>query len=642
MPKKSKIGSTQAQLRKYRDRFSKIWDVAWPPRIKAFKTPGLTLQSVSGSSRLLQSIVAISFIGVIISLIFITFGIFNLFTVEEASEGGYVREVAINSSLDTFNPVLDLGSDAEQRVSELLYHPLYYVEYPDFTQNALEDPVITPVLLSEEPQWQDANNPDTENRFKTLQFSLKEDLKWSDDSALTVDDVKYSFDRLKEAQGNTQFKALLQNVTFNKVNDTQFQLISSIANPQLRFTSNFSPVSKEYYSSQNTARLFTDPKSSKPTVTSGYYTFTDEDVDDPDTAETEKVANPIKNSETGNIDKVILNKNQVNNYREPQIDTYVFHSVDGVFDSPNTTTLENLAQSGEVDLFSRLLGTNLDLAPSALADKTGLEQQIVPTNTFYTVNLNIRSGEIFVNQTLRRYVICKLLTFTGSSSYNEFLTPVPNNKAITPLQLGNTSEPDCPTQAEEALDDTVYSFRDNAETGSRELLIFGLPTSIQLVSVGDSGPLLTDLVNFFTNEIGIPAEVTNESQEAEEKLASKEYNVAFLPITYVSKDLNPIYGASGRDISEIRRNRRVDPDTFEANLLRYDLSNYQDEEARQELVDFFNREYISLNMYQLNQEYNYSDRIINLSESIPDLHVFNTDLYKTLPEWFTNTKRSLK
>lgn len=642
MSEKSKIDESRAQLRKSRDKLSNIWEIVWPPSLEVFKSPRLTFKAIGGSSRLLQSIVAISFIGVIISLLFITFGVYNLLTVEEPSTGGYMREVAINSPLETFNPVLELNNAAERRISELLYLPLYYVEYPNFASDPLRDPTITSVLLSSPPQWLDADNPDPVQRFKTLSFALKDNLSWSDDSPITTDDIKYSFDRLKEARGNSQFREPFQNITFERVSDTEFHLISSISNPQLQYTSNFSPIPKQYFSSQNTDRLFTDPRSSAPAITSGYYAFLEEEVIDPDIDSEEKVANPIRQEGAQAIRKVVLQKNTVTNFQEAQVEEYIYHNLDGIFSEPESDTLEDLHNQGEVDLFTRLLGTNLSLAPSDLTDRIDLGQDIVPTNTFYTLYLNIRSGEIFVNQTLRRYVLCKLLTFNTKSQYNEFLTKVPQNKAITPLQLGGVSEPDCPANPDEALDSSVYSFRDNPDNGNRELLIFGLPTSISMVGVSDSQPLLGDLVNFFAQEVGIPAELTSDATEVENKLRDKEYNIAFLPVTYVSKDLNPIYGQSGRDISEITRNRRVDPDAFEVSLAQYALSNYQDIAARDSLSAFFQREYISLNMYQLNQEYNYSDRIINLEQNIPSLHVFSSDLYRTLPDWFTNTRRSLK
>ena len=624
----------------------------WPVNWSLFRRPDTLVKAVYGGGRGAQSLVAISVVGLILGLVLVASGLYNLFTTEVPTQGGVVREVSVNNQFATFNPVLEPASPAEQKVTALLYHPLYSVEYANFLDGGSGEPMVTPVLLAGNPEWLDADAEEFEDRYKTLRLTLKPDLQWSNGEPLTMADIQYSFDRLKEARGNSRFRELFSNVTLEQQGDLEFHLVSELSNPGLEFAAGFSPISRDYFQAQNTDRLVNTAESVKPTVTSGYFTFEDGDIDDPDTPGTETVANPVRAERSNDVLKVILTRNPVTNYEAAQVDTYVFENLPRVFSDPqldetaNEFSLEEQAQAGRVDLYTRNLGTNLENSGEELGERIPLQRQLTATNTYYTLFLDIRQGDYFVNQGLRRYALCKLQEFQGGAPFDEALRPVPPGQRIVPVQLGVSREADCPADLDTLLLENeiapgAYSIETD-ENGDRQILVFNqLPPNLQLVGLAESDPVLSALAEFFDREIGLTMEIVSGETEVETALREKTYHAAFLPVTYISRDLTAIYGETGRDLSEIRRNRLVDPTTFEANLQAYSSSNYTDETAREALADFFAREYVSYNLYQTQGEYYFSDRVIGLEDNLPAIQVFPEDVYTGLSAWFASTSREL-
>ena len=652
MAKPNPLRTLQHRTRKTSESASRVWTKMWPINWNLFRRPGTLTQAVYRSSRAAQSIVAISVVGLILGIVLTVSGLYNLLTTEVPTQGGVVREVSVNNQFAVFNPVLELSSPAEQKVTSLLYHPLYNVEYANFSQTGGSEPTITPILLSQAPEWLDAEAEEPTERYKTLRLELKPDLQWSNGEPLTVADVQYSFDRLKEARGNDRFRDLFESVTLEPREGLTFDLVSEISNPGLQFAAGFSPISRDYFQSQNTDRLVNTAESVKPTVTSGYFTFAEGDIDDPDTAAADSVANPVRDERSNNIAKVILSRNPVTNYRAAQMDFYVFENLPRIFSDPqldaeaNAYSLEERAQAGQVDLYTRNLGTNLESASQELAERLPLERQLVATNTYYTLFLDIRQGDYFVNPGLRQYALCKLRDFDAGAEYSEALQPVPEGQRVVPVQLGLERDLECPEDLDTLLLENeiapgAYTLETD-EAGDKQILVFGqLPPELELVGLEESNPILSELASFFDREIGLTMTVVSGEEAVDAALREKTYHAAFLPVTYVSRDLTAIYGETGRDLSEIRRNRLVDPTTFEANLQAYGNSNYTDETAQAALADFFAREFVSYNLYQTQGEYYYSDRIIGLEDNLPSIQVFPEDVYAGLSAWFASTSREL-
>ena len=649
MSSKSNLDKIHIRSRKVREITSSFWSKAWPIRRDLFHSPDRVLKAIASGSKLIQSLIALSIIGLIVSVIMIGTGVYGLFSQEVLNSGGYIQEVAINEDLELFNPVLNLTSPAEIKVSNLLFHPLYTVEFPNFSSGAVTEPTITPVLLEMEPQWADSEAASSEDKFKTLNFTLKSNLKWSDGTPITTDDMQYSFDRIREAKGNSRFREIFRQINFQKQSDTEFSLLSKIPNPQLKFTSGFYPVSKNYFDSLNTDRLFADNRSTTPAVTSGYYSLVAGKQDDPLTPEKDEISNPLRSERSNRIQQVILTPNKVVNYKEPSIDNYIFRRLTGVFDNPNSSsdlTLEKQAQEGRVDLFTRSLSTNLNLTTKEIEERISLDSKVVPTNTFYSLFLNVRSGQYFINANLRKFVMCKLIAFEGNEIYKDALTPLADDQKLIPLQLQETRAPGCPEDLDSLIleDDTGAYTITESESGSPRINVYNQQPVLTIVGLSESQPLLSEIVDYFDREIGLELELVQNSSQVQTALSDKEYDIAFLPITYVSPDITSLYGESGRGISEIRQNQRLSlrPDEFEATLEAYSLSNYTDAQARTTLADFFAQNNISITLYQASAEFNYSNRIAGLEDNLPELYLFAGDIYNKLPQWFASSKRELK
>jgi Bacterial extracellular solute-binding proteins, family 5 Middle len=644
----------QTNFAKLEFRLRKLSKEIWPINWSIFRQPKTLALGVLEAPYGIKVLLSVCLVGLIISTVFLSYGTYLSMTVITAASGGEIREGVVGGDLKTFNPVFDFNSDAEKKIVNLLYHPLYQVTYPDYLKDTQSQPTIKPVLLSQPPNWIDLNEANPENRYKILRFTLRGDIKWSSGQAITLEDVAYTFERLKEPRGNSQFRSLFTRVRLEPVVNSklEFDLKSEVSNPQLLYGANFSPISKEYYLGQNTDGLVSDPKSFKPMATSGFFAFEGGPVSDPDDPKAAAKENPIRGGGAANpIKTVVLSKNPHQNLNpSPLVDRYVIRRFDELVDAggASSDSLERYSKDKKLDLFSRYLGFNLSLGPKEIQEKIGINQKIVPTNTFYNLYLNTKLGNnVFINQFLRQYVICQFVNYQIATAYKDKLEEVPVDQRIVPIQLNQAVNPSCPENPDSILEQAktpnggrIYTIKEDERTGIRRVLLYGEEFGVSLVGVPESDPLLTDVQTFFLN-IGIPADLIKDDR-VPQVLAGKTYNAAFLPVTVASRDPYPVFGATGQDLAQLRLNNRIQDYKVEENLRAYSISNLQDQDARQKLVDFFSKEYVSVNLARSLQEYDYSDRVLGLGGGLPEIQTFADELYLKLPEWHIDTRRVWK
>lgn len=624
---------------------------SFPIQWSNFKKFDVLFISFVEAGTYIKAIIIILSLGTLLSTYFLGYGIFLALTKEVAAQGGEIREGVINAEIRYLNPVLEQNSEAERKINTLLYLPLYTVTYPDYSSindGNVPQPFITPILLSEEPSWVDSEDKNIENRYQRLRFTLRDDIYWSDNTKITYRDIEYTFDRLKEEKGNSQFRELLNSVTLEPVsgNKSQFDLVSKVSNYQLLYTANFSPISRDFFENITTDRLTTDSRSFRPTKTSGYFVFEDKLVLDPDApGSSQKRENPIRDQKTNAIQTIILNRNTVQNTSYTTYpDTYIIRNFNTLVDTPgtNTESLAKAAKAGNVDLVTRTLAPNSKILPQEIKSTTSLQQQVIGTNTYYTLFLNIRVNDLFINQGLRKYVICSFANMNVNDDLSDLVDNLPRQKRILPLQLGLEQDPDCPADPATTLDNRVYKIENDQKSGFKRVLLFGQPFSITLVGVEESEPLLSRVQRFFL-DIGIPADVIKNPADVNQALRNKTYNAAFLPITLASADPYTLYGASGQNFSEISKNNRGARDLeTEANLKAYSLSGLSDSAARDKLVTFFAQEYSSLSLFKGKSEVNFSNRIKGIAENIPPFITFPEQFYSNSPLWAQKTRREWK
>ncbi len=620
---------------------------AWPINWNNFKNIKLIQQVLIAAPYPFKAALLIFVAILLVSMGFFGFGSYLVLTKEVPGNGGLAREAVITSDVKVFNPVLELNSPMEKKVVELIYHPLYSVTYPDLAIASAE-PEIKPILLDKKPEWQDLADIKVENRYKRLRFTLKNNIKWSNNTKISAADVEYTFERLKEDRGNSIFRTAFANITFESISETEFDLVAQVSTPKLLYSANFSPISKAFYEGISTEKLLTDPRSFKPTATSGYFTINSGTAKDPDTGSNRE--NPFRDSSTGLIEAVLLDKNKVQNISSNVlIDQYYIQKVANLYDAGgNTQSVERLAKSGKLDLFQRNLAADLGITSSETAGKLKMNQTTLPTNTFYSLFLNIKLDNntgYFINQFLRKYVVCNFLNYQLDQRYSSQLDNIEKEKRLVPIIFGQSVNSDCPENVDTVLDnpksssgEKVYTIKFDPATGIKRVLLFGEEFRITLVGPPNTEPLLSDIQSFFLS-IGVPANLVSDPDQVANSLQNKTYNAAFLPVTYTSQDPYPLFGTSGQDILQASKNNRILSYKLEENLRKYSDSNLTDEASKKTLIEFFSKEYVNVNLFRSKQEINYTSKIANIKTQLPALITFDEEIYSQIPNWYVSTKR---
>lgn len=566
------------------------------------------------------------------------------------ANGGVFRVAVIGGDMQTFNPVIDrtdaaIGREnniAEKKINSLLYLPLYTVTTPNFLSSR-EDPAVQPVLLSQAPSWSDSAAAAITDRHKRLEMKLRPELTWSNGKSITSDDVMYTFERLKEAKGSPEFREIFQNVDFQKVDDLNFALVSSVSNPSLLYKSNFSPISHEYYADKATEDLIIDKNSSNPVVTSGDYTVPPS-IDNPETAKNEEVPNPVL--QDGRPVLTILKRNTNSNIKKiygesSKLDSVVVKRFDRIAEgSADQLILVDSAIAKGVDFFERNYETDTGFAPSRVTELLKLKQKQIPSNTFLTAFYNIKKSATgyLVNQSLRKYVTCNLLDYQNPET-KDYLIDIPKDRRILPIEFGDFTTIDCGADYSKLLDSN-YEVTSDPTTQKRVVRIAGgFPVTLDMIGFSENSLVLNDLKQYFEDTIGIPVNLVTQEHEVEQRLVDKNYHIAVLAHAVTTRDISENYSSEKRDLASIPGNDRVTQYKFNENLNAYTASNWTDKNAREQLIDFFTREIVSVNLYQYQTEYNFSPLVKNLEENLPLVVTNMMQMENKLHTLYVNTRR---
>jgi len=638
--------SLQIYLNKLEYKIRQFFRTAWPIDWAKFRDPKLVWQVLVQTSYYFKVVLVSIFLALIISVSFLIYGFYLALTVPVAAQGGTIREGFVGTEINVFNPVLDLNP-VETRIATLLFYPLYKVDYPDYLASQ-ENPKITPILLEKAPEWLDYNNENPQNRYKLLRFTLKEGLKWSNGSEITTEDIEYTVERLREDRGNSSFREILRKLEFEKLNKRDFIFRSKEPNPGLIYALNFQPIPQKYFNFLSTAELLVDNRSRKPMVTSGLFKFPEGLVQHPNESKTMLVDNPIRDSEGRNM-IVVLERNSVQNYDQPMlVQNYIFTRYDSLLEMPNQTgfSLEKGAISGRVDFFTRSVTANptTELSSENIQKFLRLNQKVLPTNTYYIAFFNTELGirqnytGYLINKSLRRYIACYLLDYQPNTKYANFVDLIPKDKRLVPPQLNVSYLPENCDRREAELD-SFYSINKDERTGIKKVLLEGKEIRLVMLGLAEANPLLIDLQIYFRDEIGVPVELITDPSEVSLRLARREYNVAVLPVRITDRDPISFYGQNYRNYSGLNLNNRIEKYAINDNLVRYSQSNLQDSQAKASIIDLFQQEFISVNLYRAKQEYNFSNKAVFLGKSLSGVTTFVQEVYLQNQPWFVETKR---
>jgi Bacterial extracellular solute-binding proteins, family 5 Middle len=623
-------------------RIRKIWNVVWPINWSNLQKYELVLETMDNTTRLVKGLLIACVVGILFSFFFLASGIYLVLTVDTAKEGGEFSEAIYGANFEKLNPTLNNSNDTEKKLIDLIYQPLYRIKYPDFLNKPSDQPRIEPVLLSKEPEIAESESG------KFLRLELRPDLKWSDGSELDSNDVAYTFDRLKEPNGNSEFKDLLSNYNIIPTSKTTLEIKpiqgSKSFNNQLKYLIGFYPISRKYFEEKKLDEIASSPKSTQNELTSGYYTIPKKVLIAGKEAE-----NPIKDQATG-LKTIVLEKNSQNKYRPPFITKYVVKVYSDLVDLAGlqNNSVERAAFNKKVDLFTRVLSPNSQVAPDYISSKFGLNQKIIPTNTYYIVYSNMQSGQWLINQALRKYVLCSFEGFTLEKNRTALEVIEPKKQFVSP-QLGNEFDPNCNGSKQELIDQKSKLGKPVYNVTDEGVMLDGKVANLNILTLDELGEMTT-VVQSKLEKRGIKSFVTTakDQDDLDRKISDKAYNLVLLPTTVISRDLYPMYGAKSRNISTINKNNRVgrEEDKFgegiEKLMKDYSDGNLQSQEIKSRLTEFFSTEFVSVNLFRSRQEINYSKRVYLEDNSFDGTLTFVVDIYNNLPMWYSETSRKFR
>ena len=629
------------KLKDLQFQFYKFWNVVWPINWLNIKDYKLVSDSIKNTSNSLKAVLSICVAGTILANIFLMQGFYLILTVETSSSGGEFNEAIYAQNFNNINPLLSANNDTERKIVNLIYQPLYRVVYPDFL-NSTQDLRIEPVLLKQEPKVIEKDGE------KSLILELKPNLKWSDNSPLTAQDVAYSFDRLKEANGNSDFRDILANYRITIIDNTNLQINiinkSKGFNPQLKYLLNFYPVSKNYFEEKNLDLISKSPKSIQNQVSSGQYIIPVKvKIDGKETS------NPIAIG-NGSYSSIVLDKNINNSINPALIQRYIIKVYPDLRDvgGVGNQSLERASITKKVDLFTRFLSTGSAITSQDITDKFQLSQKIVPTNTFYTLYANTQAGQWLINTSLRKYILCAFENFELQKN-SWAVDIIPNNKKFLPIQFNSTSNPNCANAKLELLDQKSKSGKNTYTTTTNDIMLDGKNINLNILAFEEMADMTKELQSKL-DQNGIKSYLTlaKDSDDLEQKIANRSYNLVFLPTTIISRDIYPLFGAKSRNIASLNKNNRIgsEADKFgegiEKLIKEYSESELVNQDQKNKLIEIFGNEFIAVNLFRAKHEINYSPRLRLTNNSFDSLLTFSVDIQSKLPNWFLNTRRKFR
>lgn len=284
-------------------------------------------------------------------------------TTANVKKGGHVVEANI-SDIKTLNPVLN-SDTASSQVIGLIY---------DSVLGSRANGDLVPVLAKELPK--------TSSDGLTYTITLRDNLKWSDGSPITADDVKFTYDLMFDpafkdvnSPRRGDLETYVQSITVKDPKTIVFQL-KKIYAPFAPAQLQYGILPKKVWGSLQPKEVNTTDLNTNPTVTSGPWKFVKWDKGQ----------------------QVTLNKNPDYWNGAPNLDTYVYKVV------ADSVAAANQLKTGEVDFAS--------LDPSQLSNVQANPDITIVTFpvaifTFYAYNQNpsAKVSKIFSDKAVRQALL---------------------------------------------------------------------------------------------------------------------------------------------------------------------------------------------------------------------------------------------
>lgn len=157
---------------------------------------------------------------------------------------------------DTYDPITTSDNETSLRLSELLFESLVYIDYRGEVKGRLAE------------KW------NVFNGNQRITFYLRKDVKWHDGRPFTANDVKFTFDVIKNPMSDVRPEArqaldVIRSVQVLGDHVIKFDFVTSVAEPERRFL--FKIIPAHQFDGKTVLSKFS--KFAKNPVGTGFYKF---------------------------------------------------------------------------------------------------------------------------------------------------------------------------------------------------------------------------------------------------------------------------------------------------------------------------------------------------------------------------------
>jgi Bacterial extracellular solute-binding proteins, family 5 Middle len=591
--------------------------------------PKVINKALKKATPLTRTLVILEF-GILIAAIITTFfGVYLVATKDIPDPNSEINE-AVVLNFNHLNPIYTPKNSVEDRVTKMLYTPLYHIDYDEIGTKS--NAKVTTSSLIEKYNW------DSEKPEQKIVFKLKNNLTFNDGSILTSSDVKYTFDKIKElATGNKKYKKSFDDLTLNIINELEYEVVSAKARSSMIYDLDFSPVSKAYMEVVPSANLYDSEQTKTPFVTSGFFKISTKQVQDKDYSEKKQVPNPIIINEATQYLKLdrFISKNNVGGAAVNSWNIKKYDSILATNLAQGKSSIEADSKIGKVDLFIRQYSEN-PINPDRPEDiKKALislnKQDHVNSDWYMNGYFNPRSEvsrtKPATKQVFRNYTSCILIKNNFPSYYYSQLN---NQKRSFPIQLNSKLSQNCAENLPEdqyIQDAEGYLSFKSADPG----------LNFKILYLGYDNDLEKYLVDTLQTKSKIRTEVISLNSNAEElkkSFASADqlarYDLIIYPTQINNLKLNQEVLKTNSNLlgfgDEVTKIEELNTKFVNGGLTT---------ENSDEIAKFFTEKSLLVNLYNYKTEVNHNFRKPILISKTGEINYEFTGWYnKTVKDWF--------
>ncbi|MGL4758117.1 MAG: ABC transporter substrate-binding protein [Patescibacteria group bacterium] len=590
--------------------------------------PKLINKALKQASPITRTLVILE-IGILIaSLIATMFGVYLAATKDVVDPSSEVNE-AVVLDFSHLSPIFEPKNSVEERITKMLFMPLYTVEFDQYNNN--NQPVISTKTLIEKYTWAE------DKPSQKIIFKLKPNLTFSNSSKITSEDVKYTFDKIKEiSNGNKRLKYGFKDLTLNVINELEYEVLSEKPRFSMIYDLNFAPVSKGYNELVPTANLYESEQTKTPMVTSGYFKISKSEVSDIDYSDKKIVQNPIKTTDNTSLLYLKLDKFISNNAINPSVASWNIKKYDQISSnnlSQSKTSIEKDYKINKIDLFIREYaenGSSVEYPQDIKDSLTNIKQDFVNSNWYMTGYFNARPdisrNKPATKQDLRTYLSCSI----AKAEYNNYYTNIiQENKKYAPIQIPSKSNANCTEGLNESNfklgEDGFYSF--NSADPKLDL---------NVLYVGFDADLEKHIIDTFQNKSKIRTSVTSLNKLKEPKKIFSDsnqlatYDLILFP-TQINNSKLQFELLNGKEnllgfLDEQSRIEELHNEYLSKNTSQTEADN---------LTKFFTEKAFIVNLFNYKTEINHNfKKNVNVSKNGEINYEFTGWYTKTIKDWF--------